>query len=368
MPDPQSPAPSRLPGGPAGDPRPDLRDLSHEELEALVGELGESRFRADQLFRWIHSRGASSFEEMTDLGKDFRQRLGESSRLGTLEHLETVTSADGSAKLGFRTGDGRIVESVLMPEDRKVSVCLSTQVGCGMGCAFCATARLGLGRSLTAGEIVDQLYRIRAQMEATGDRRRISNIVYMGMGEPLANPKGTLRSLELLLHPLGASLSTRRITVSTAGVIPGLELLAAAPHQVNLAISLNATTQEVRARLMPIARQYPLDRLLGAVRAFPLEKRRRITWEYVLISGVNDSDEDARRLPRLIAGIPSKLNVIVFNPIDGCELRAPRPERVEAFCEPARRAGYTVMLRQSRGADVSAACGQLAGRLSVSQS
>lgn len=348
---------------PSGDPRPDLRDLTHPELEQLVGGLGESRFRADQIFRWIHARGASSFEDMTDLGKALRQRLARAARLDTLEHIETVSSGDGSAKLAFRTVDGRIVESVLMPEDRKVSVCLSTQVGCGMGCVFCATARLGLGRSLTAGEIADQLYRVRAHLEATGDERRISNIVYMGMGEPLANVRGTLRSLEILLHALGANLSTRRITVSTAGVLPGLARLAAAPFQVNLAVSLNATTQEVRARLMPIAHKYPLDALLAAVRAYPLEKRRRVTWEYVLIRGVNDTEEDARRLPRLVAGIPSKFNVIAHNPIEGCELRPPPPEAVEAFCEPARRAGYTVMLRQSRGADVAAACGQLAGRL-----
>lgn len=347
----------------APDPRPDLRDLTHAELEAFALGLGESRYRADQLFRWIHARGAATFEAMTDLGKGLRARLAAEARLATLEPVDTAASADGSVKFAFRTADGRVVESVLMPEDRKVSVCLSSQVGCGMGCAFCATARLGLGRSLTAGEIVDQLYRIRAHLAETGDERRISNIVYMGMGEPLANLRGTLRSLEILCHPLGANLSTRRITVSTAGLVPGIDRFGQAPEQVNLAVSLNATTQEVRARLMPIAEQYPLPELLAAVRRFPLEKRRRVTWEYVLIDGVNDTDADARRLPQLVAGIPSKFNVIAVNPIDGCDFRPPPPARVEAFCEPVRRAGYTVMLRQSRGADVAAACGQLAGRL-----
>lgn len=344
-------------------PAPDLRSLTHPEMESFVGSLGESRYRADQLFRWIHSRGAASFEDMTDLGKALRTRLESVARLDTLRPLEIVTSADGSVKIAFATRDHRVVESVLMPEDRKVSVCLSSQVGCGMGCAFCATARLGLGRSLTAGEIVDQLYRIRAHLHQTGDDRRISNVVYMGMGEPLANLQGTLRSLEILMHPLGANLSSRRITLSTVGLVPGLARLAQAGVQVNLAISLNATTQETRARLMPVAAKNPLSELLAAVRAYPLEKRRRITWEYVLIAGENDSPEDARRLGRIMAGIPSKVNVIAWNPVEGCAFRPPTPQGVDAFCEAVRKQGFPVMLRQSRGADVAAACGQLAGRL-----
>jgi 23S rRNA (adenine2503-C2)-methyltransferase len=369
--------------------RPDLRSLSHAALQDFVRELGESRYRADQLYRWIHARGAESFEHMTDLTRALRARLAREARLDTLTLAEARTSADGSTKLAFHTADQRVVESVLMPEERegpglegerggqagqdgqggqahgsgKVSVCVSSQVGCAQGCAFCATARLGLRRSLTSGEIADQLYRIRAWMAQRGDSRRISNVVYMGMGEPLANLPGTLGSLALLMHPLGANLSSRRITVSTAGLVPGLRRLSRASVQVNLAVSLNATTQQSRARLMPIARRYPLDELLDAVRAYPLQKRRRVTWEYVLIAGENDTAADARRLSRLVAGIPSKFNVIAFNPINGCAYRAPPPERVEAFCEPIRRAGYTVVQRQSRGADIAAACGQLAGVL-----
>ncbi|MFH2010623.1 MAG: 23S rRNA (adenine(2503)-C(2))-methyltransferase RlmN [bacterium] len=342
---------------------PDLRDQTHAELERLVQDWGERRFRADQLFRWIHGHGITALDELTDIAKDLRDRLAERTTLTTLELVEVADSDDGSAKLAFRTSDDQLVESVLMPEDRKVSVCLSTQVGCGMGCRFCATAGLGLHRSLTAGEIVDQLYRIRTRMRAQQDDRRISNIVYMGMGEPLANLSNTQRSLEMLMHPLGANLSSRRITISTAGVIPGLRRLAAWPHQVNLAVSLNATTQEIRAKIMPVAEKFPLDELMAELRSFPLEKRRRITFEYVLIEDLNDSDEDARRLPRLVAGIPCKFNIIPFNPVDGCEFRPPAPERLELFCEPIRRAGYTVLTRHSRGADISAACGQLAGRL-----
>lgn len=341
----------------------DLRDLTHPELERYVQQLGERRFRADQLFGWLHGRSITDLDQMTNVAQGLRRRLAAETRLTTLQTVEVADSADGSVKLAFRTTDDHLVESVLMPEDRKVSVCLSTQVGCAMGCVFCATAGLGLRRSLTAGEIVDQLYRIRAWMQAKGDDRRISNIVYMGMGEPLANLRGTQRSLEMIMHPLGANLSSRRITVSTAGVVPGLERLAFWDFQVNLAISLNATTQAVRERLMPIARKYPLERLFAALRAFPLEKRRRITFEYVLIDGINDTAEDAARLPRLVAGLPSKFNIIPVNAIDGCAFRPPDPDRVEAFCAPIRRAGYTVITRHSRGADISAACGQLAGRL-----
>ncbi len=326
-------------------------------------QLGQRRFRADQLFRWLHGQGVTSLSDMTNVAKGLRERLAEETTLTTLKTLEVADSEDGSAKLAFRTADGHIIESVLMPEDRKVSVCLSTQVGCAMGCTFCATGELGCTRSLSAGEIADQLYRIRAWMAENDDDRRISNIVYMGMGEPLANLRGTHRSLEMIMHPLGANLSSRRITVSTAGVVPGLERVATWDFQVNLAISLNATTQAVREQLMPIARKYDLDRLFAALHAFPLEKRRRITFEYVLIAGVNDTDADAKRLPRLVAGLPSKFNVIPFNPIEGSPLKRPTPERVEAFCEPIRRAGYTVITRHSRGADISAACGQLAGRL-----
>lgn len=355
----------------------DLRDLTHPELEQYMEELGERRFRADQLFGWIHGQAITDLDQMTNVAQALRRRLAAQTRITTLHTVEVADSKDGSAKLAFRTADGHIVESVLMPEERKVSraspkvsrvspkvsVCLSTQVGCAMGCVFCATAGLGLRRNLTAGEIADQLYRIRAWMRAKGDDRRISNIVYMGMGEPLANLRGTRRSLEMLMHPLGANLSSRRITVSTAGVVPGLERMATWDFQVNLAISLNATTQAVRERLMPMARKYPLERLFAALRAFPLEKRRRITFEYVLIAGINDTDQDAARLPRLVAGVPSKFNIIPVNAIDGCDFRPPDPDRVEAFCAPIRRAGYTVVTRHSRGADISAACGQLAGCL-----
>lgn len=339
----------------------DLLDLPHDELEAFVGSLGEARFRADQIFRWIHGRGATRFAEMTDVSRPLRNRLAEAAHIGTLTLLDVRDSEDGSAKLALKTEDGHVVEAVLMPDAHKVSVCLSSQVGCAQGCGFCATAGLGLRRSLRAGEIAAQLYAVRRYLADRGDERRISNVVYMGMGEPLANLEGTTRSIRLLTHPLGANLSSRRITVSTVGIVPALERFGAHQPQVNLAISLNATDQQTRERIMPAARRYPLDVLLRAVRRFPLEKRRRVTWEYVLLKGVNDREEDARRLPRLVAGIPSKFNLIAWNPVEGLSFEPPDPEAVEAFADPVRRAGLTVVVRQSRGADIAAACGQLAG-------
>jgi 23S rRNA (adenine2503-C2)-methyltransferase len=341
----------------------DLRDLTLPELEALVADLGFPRYRAVQVFHWLHGRVVNDVSEMKNVPAALREALAPHAARAPLALVDVRASDDGSAKYAFRTWDGHVVESVLMPEEQKISVCLSTQAGCGLGCAFCATAALGLRRSLRPGEVTGQLHAIRRHLAATGDTRRVSNLVYMGMGEPLVNLKGTLGSLELLLHAQGSDFSSRRITVSTAGVVPGLERLGQSPHRVNLAVSLNATTQEVRARLMPIARQYPLDVLLAALRAFPLEPRRRITFEYVLLQGVNDTDADAKRLPRLVAGIPAKLNVIPWNPIAGCGFAAPDEAQVERFCEPARRAGYTVITRRSRGADIAAACGQLAGTL-----
>jgi 23S rRNA (adenine2503-C2)-methyltransferase len=371
--------------GPAGN----LLDLPQPALEALIAELGFERYRAAQVFRWLHAKGVTSLDAMKNVPGPLREALASRMPLRGLELVEVRASGDGSAKYAFRTDDGLIIESVLMPEEDKVlarpaaatshtskkssrcatisrsstSVCLSTQAGCGLGCAFCATARLGLRRSLRAGEIVGQVHAVRRHLAEIGDARRISNLVYMGMGEPLVNLRGTLDSLAILLDPQGVDLSSRRITVSTAGVVPGIEKLGASGLGVNLAVSLNATTQAVREQLMPIARKYPLDRLLAALRAFPLQPRRRITFEYVLLAGINDTDADAKRLPQLIAGLPAKVNVIPWNGVEGCAYAPSDEARQERFAEIVRRAGYTVLTRRSRGTDIAAACGQLAGKL-----
>jgi 23S rRNA (adenine2503-C2)-methyltransferase len=333
------------------------RDLLLEELRAALVALGEQRYRGDQLFRWIHQRGASSVEAMSDLRRATRERLAAELDLRPLE-VETVqSSADGTRKLCLRAVDGERIEAVLIPDDEKLTLCISTQVGCAIGCRFCATATLGLRRNLSAGEIVDEVYRARELAP-----RRVSNLVFMGMGEPLANYEQTVRAIRLLTHDLGAGFSTRRITVSTAGLVPGIERLGREEFQVNLAVSLNATTDEVRSRLMPINERYPLAALLGAIRAYPLARRRRVTFEYVLLRGVNDGDDDARRLVKLLHGIPAKVNLIPWNPHEGLGFERPAPARVERFQELLKRHGAAAYLRATRGEDIAAACGQLVAR------
>ena len=337
-----------------------LRDLRHAELEAFLADLGEPRFRADQIFRWVHARGAVSWDEMTDLPAALRQRLAAAASLAPLEVDAVQTARDGTRKLRLRASDGRLLESVLIPEDEKekLTLCISSQVGCALDCTFCATAKLGFGRQLRPGEIVDQVYRARAL--GGPDGRRLTNLVFMGMGEPLHNLSAVLAAIEILTSELGCNLSHRRITVSTAGLVPGIEKLGRAPVKVNLAISLNATTDGLRDEIMPINRKWNLQALLGAVRRYPLERRRRITFEYVLLAGRNDTDADAARLPRLLRGIPAKVNLIPWNPHPGAPFARPAWERVVAFQEALKARGLPVYVRRPRGDDIAAACGQLA--------
>jgi 23S rRNA (adenine2503-C2)-methyltransferase len=272
-----------------------------------------------------------------------------------------VEAADGTRKFRFRTHDDRAIESVLIPDDKqersKLTLCISCQVGCAWGCAFCATATLGFGRNLSAGEMVEQLY---WAMESAGQKP--TNIVFMGMGEPMHNLEQVTRALSILQHPWGAGLSPRRLTVSTAGVVTGIDTLAKLHPAPNLAISLNATTDEVRDQLMPINRRWNIAALLAAARRFPLAHHRRITFEYVLFAGVNDSDVDAARLPRLLGNIPSKVNLIPWNPVPDLPYQRPSEARVLAFQNLVRRADLPVYIRAPRGDDAAAACGQLAAR------
>jgi len=273
----------------------------------------------------------------------------------------TVDAADGTRKFRFRTHDGRAIESVLIPDDKqersKLTLCISSQVGCAWGCAFCATATLGFGRNLTAGEIVEQLY---WAMELSGQKP--TNIVFMGMGEPLHNLDHVARALSILAHPWGAGLSPRRITVSTSGVVTGIDLLAKVRPLPNLAISLNATTDEIRNQIMPVNRRWNIAALLAAAQRFPLGHHRRITFEYVLFAGVNDSDMDAARIPKLLANIPSKVNLIPWNPVPGLPYQRPSEERILAFQTMVRRPDLPVYIRTPRGDDAAMACGQLAAR------
>jgi 23S rRNA (adenine2503-C2)-methyltransferase len=340
---------------------PDLRALSRAELtELVVAELREPRYRADQLWRWLHARGVASWDEMTNIPTSLRDALRASRALGTLALDAVQRSSDGTLKLRLSTRDARAIESVLIPDGDKLTLCISSQVGCALDCSFCATATMGLHRHLDAGEIVDQVYRARALLEREQPGRRITNLVYMGMGEPLHNYDQVVRSLRTLTDPQGADLSHRRITVSTVGMVSGIDKLGAEPFQVNLAISLNACTDEVRSRLMPINKKWPIAALLDAIRRYPLDRRRRLTFEYVLLAGINDSFEDAARLAGLLRGMRCKLNLIPWNPHPAAPYRRPTPEAIEAFQNEVKRLGVPAYLRTARGDDIDAACGQLA--------
>lgn len=337
--------------------------MTHEELVRLmVEELGEPRFRADQVFRWTHAHGVTSFDAMTNVPAATREKLAAVAGLGTLAVEEVQTSHDGTRKLRLLTRDGKAIESVLIPDGDKLTQCISSQVGCALDCDFCATAKLGFSRHLDAGEIADQVYRARALLREVEPGRRITNLVYMGMGEPLHNYKELVRSLAILTHELGCDFSPRRITVSTAGMVSALEKLGREEIHPNIAISLNATTDEVRDVIMPINKKWPIAALVAAVRAYPLERRRRVTFEYVLLEGVNDSLEDAARLARLLGGMPCKVNLIPWNPHPASPYRRPSPEAIERFQNEVKRQGLPAYLRTPRGDDIDAACGQLAAR------
>ncbi len=339
--------------------RVSLRRLSRQELVAFVRGIGESPFRADQLFRWIHLLGATGFERMTDLSKGLRARLEAAATLEPLSVDVVQESTDGTRKLRLRTHDGHAIESVLIPDGEKLTQCISSQVGCALDCSFCATATMGFGRNLDAGEIVDQVYRAKAILPAN---RRITNLVFMGMGEPLHNFAEVERSLAILMDDTGANFSCRKVTVSTAGLVPGIEKLGRLPTGPNLAISLNASDDATRDVLMPINKKWPIKALLDAVRAYPLDRRRRVTFEYVLLDGITDRDEDAARLARLLRGLKCKVNVIPWNPHPLAPYRRPPAERIERFQNLLRDAGLPVYLRRPRGDDIDAACGQLASR------
>jgi 23S rRNA (adenine2503-C2)-methyltransferase len=344
-------------GGP-----PDLRSLTRPELDELVAGLGEKPYRARQLFRWLHEKGAAHLAEMTDLPAGFRERLAAAARLVTLERAAEQRSTDGTIKWTWRTADGRLVESVYMPEPGRKTLCVSTQAGCAMGCTFCMTGTMGLLRNLTAGEIVDQVARANRRLVELGEGkgpRPLTNLVFMGMGEPLHNYAAVKAALDLLLCEDGPNFSHRHVTVSTSGLVPAMRRLGE-ETEVKLAVSLNATTDEVRSAIMPVHARWPLAKLMEACRTFPMKRGRRITFEYVLLRGVNDSDEDADRLVRLVRGIPAKVNLIPYNANPGLGYEAPTPERVAAFQERLVRRDVTAVVRKNRGRDIAAACGQLA--------
>lgn len=335
----------------------DLRGMTLPELQRFLEPLGKAPYRARQIMGWLYRRPIRSFDEMTNLAKAFRRDLDRVATVGWLEVADRRQSADGTVKYAWGLHDGTRVESVLIPEPDRLTLCISTQVGCPLGCRFCATGQHGYVRNLTASEILSQI--VQAQLDSP--ERKISNLVLMGMGEPLLNLDAVLRASDIAMVDEGLNFSHRRITLSTVGLLPQLDELGRR-SEINLAVSLHATTQQAREALMPVAaRKLPLDQLIEACRRFPLPHRKLITFEYILFGGINDDLGDARRLIRLLHGVRAKVNLIPFNPHPGSEFAAPGPDAVQAYRERLMKSHIHCAVRASRGTDIEAACGQLVG-------
>ena len=338
-----------------------IKSYNLDEFTARIVDLGLKKYRAGQVFEWIYKNHASSFEEMTNIAKSERALLANSFHLSCLKIIRTETSKDGTKKFLFELHDGHTIESVLIPDEDRLTLCISSQVGCQQACRFCLTAEGGFTRNLRSWEIADQVLAVSRLLKEEGERG-ITNIVLMGMGEPLANFDEVIRALRVITSGRGLDFSTRRVTLSTAGLVPFIDALGKSGVKVNLAVSLNASTDEVRDRVMPVNKRWPLRELLAACRRFPLEPRRRITFEYVMLKGVNDSAEDALRLAKLLKGIRCKVNLIPFNPFPGSAFERPEDAAVRRFQKILLDHRYIVPVRESRGRDISAACGQLRER------
>lgn len=343
--------------------RVDLTSLPFDALSAWVADvLGERPFRARQLYRWMHQKGATSFEEMTDLSKGLRAKLSSVAKLAPVVKDLEQRSVDGTIKYRFRTEDGKLIESVYMPSEDRKTLCVSTQVGCAMGCTFCMTGTLGLKRNLTPGEIVGQIHAVNREIRRNENLemdRPLTNLVFMGMGEPLHNFENLKKALSILQSQDGPNFSHRHITVSTVGLVPMIERFGA-ETDVKLAISLNASCDEQRSKVMPVNRKWNIAALMEACRKFPLRQGRRITFEYVLLEGVNDTDQDAERLIALLQDVPAKVNLIPYNENPGLGFHSVIDRRAEAFRELLAQGGVAAFIRKNRGRDIAAACGQLA--------
>ena len=335
--------------------RTDLKNLTLPALEAFLQGQGKERYRAVQIFKWLYQHDVGSFEAMTNVSKTLRAELAQSAWISRLEPEAVEIGKDGTRKYLFRLEDGNAVESVVIPDEDRNTLCISSQAGCAMQCAFCLTGTFQLTRNLTTAEIVNQILAVRRDVE-------IRNIVMMGMGEPLHNLENVIPALQIMVDDNGLQFSTRRVTVSTCGLVPELERLGR-EVTVNLAVSLNATTDELRDRIMPVNKAYPIATLLAALKRFPLPGRRKITIEYVLLGGLNDTPDDAKRLVRLLSDIPWKLNLIPFNPHEAADFVPPTRAALDAFHKYLLDRHFTVITRDSRGSDISAACGQLKGKL-----
>jgi len=336
--------------------KPDIKDLSLGQLQEWLAQRGIAAYRGGQILRWIYGRQVDSFEQMTDLSKTDREKIENHFEVGRLEKLMVEASRDGSRKYLFGLSDGQRIESVLIPERGHYTLCISTQVGCALGCRFCLTGKGGFIRNLDQGEIIAQVRDIQRELS---EPALLTNIVLMGMGEPLSNYANVTGALNTLTdNGLGLRFAGRRVTLSTAGLVPRL-IQFGRDTSANIAISLNATDNRTRDFLMPINKTYPIEELLAACRGYSLRPHRRITFEYILIKGVNDSEADAQRLAVLLSRVKAKINLIPFNPHPGSGFERPEEAVIERFQQILLDKHYTVMVRRSKGGDISAACGQL---------
>ena len=337
-------------------PQTDIKELSKDELTLWFISKGIQPYRAGQILKWIYLRQADTFDVMTDIKKEIRNQLSQDFIICRLKKTRTETSQDGSKKYLFKLNDGKYIESVLIPEKDHYTLCISSQVGCAQGCKFCLTARAGFSRNLTKGEIIAQIRDVAFDI---GGQKRLSNIVMMGMGEPLANYSNVIEAIHVITDKdAGLGFSNRKVTVSTSGLVPKLMDLGR-ETTVNLAVSLNATENKTRDMLMPVNRKYPIEQLLKACANYPLMPRRKITFEYILIKGINDSEQDARRLAKLLRPIRAKINLIPFNSYEKSEFDRPDESVILKFKDILSKTNYTAIVRYSKGQDISAACGQL---------
>lgn len=338
-------------------PVADIRNLTFAELRAEFDSWGEPAYRAKQVFEWIYQKGADSFAAMTDLPKSLRQRLGDKFRLGVLELAEQLRSEDGTEKLLFRLTDGQLIEAVLIPSGGRRTLCLSTQVGCKFACVFCASGAGGFARNLLPSEMLGQILILRDKLDVG-----LTNFVFMGMGEPLDNLDNLVRTVRIMNAPEGMGIAARRMTISTVGIVPAIEKLEGLGLQVSLSLSLHATTDELRSRLLPVNRKYPLAEVVKAGAHYARTTGRMITIEYILISSLNDSAADARRLASIARKLRAKINLIPYS--QGCGAGfAPSPgSRQQAFLQTLESLGVAATVRRSKGGDIRAACGQLAGK------
>lgn len=337
-----------------------LLDFDRKGLQAFFAEIGEKPFRATQLLKWIYQEGVVDFDQMTNLSKGLRQFLKDRCEIKTPEIVAEQLASDGTCKWAMQMSCGNRVESVYIPEERRATLCISSQVGCALACSFCSTARQGFNRNLSTGEIIGQLY---LAQKILGSERRITNVVMMGMGEPLLNFDNVVAAMNLMMDDFAYGLSKRRVTVSTSGVVPAMNRLGDV-CDVSMAVSLHAPTDSLRDQLVPINQKYPLKELMAACRDYAKNgPRKHITFEYVMLDGINDRAEDAQALIKLLKNVPSKINLIPFNPFPQSEYRCSDIATILRFRDTLNDAGIVTTIRKTRGDDIDAACGQLVGQV-----